>query len=353
MDHIRDIKYPFVLGTCIFLITAWGYQAAGFSVDINDVETYIAWSYDISVHSSYESHMPGYPAIILAGRLLTFGLLPDALLAQVLCYVFWIASVILANEILKMWAPSVKPLALLCFALAPLVGVSYVAFPTSECVARAFVLAALLAALHQRWNLFLPIVAMGLFIHQAYYPVYFILALSCVLSKRMSWFYFVASGVPLVAYYIYVAWSKADPNWFLAGHQKMHLSGATHHFFVFDGILQSYSQMNLVAVSKGILLTIVTAIASGLLVFSVKEKHSFSTALVAPVVIFSVIASTNVVFIVIRLSPLLVFPLSYLVERTPRFAHLVQSRGLRMGTAVCLTASQFVWAVYMLRFNSA
>jgi hypothetical protein len=351
LQSIGESKGPLLVGTGTILAILVAYASVSFSVNTNDLAAYIEWSYALPAHISYESHMPGLPAVLAAGRFITRGLLPDEVIAQLISYIAWFVSVLLAAELLKIYAPDLRSLGTYAFALAPLVGVTYVAFPTAECLARMLFLGALVSAHDKQWTRFAGIVACGLLVHQAYYPMYFFVALSCVLCKRMSWIYFLASGIPFVAYYVYVATSNADAAWILTGHRRMHLGAEQQHFPILDGILQAWTGGTGVMAFKAVLLTSVAGASVVLLVTSLRSGLWFLASICGSILFYAIMAPANVVFLIVRLSPFLVFPAANLAESSRKLTAWLGRPPVRWAVISLLVASQFGWAYYRYRFN--
>jgi len=109
IHSLRESKGPLLVGTGTILAILIAYACVSFSVNTNDLAAYIQWSYALPEHISYESHMPGLPAVLAAGRFITFGMLPDPVIAQLISYIAWLVSVLLANELLKLH-PALKVL---------------------------------------------------------------------------------------------------------------------------------------------------------------------------------------------------------------------------------------------------
>jgi len=348
----KDPGFVVCLGTVVFLAILLGYQAIGFSVVRSDVAEYISWSQNLALATrAFASHMPGYPALLAAARLLTIHLIGSALLAQAICFLFWVAAVFLTSQILQILAPETKEVGTLIYAFAPFVGVCYTAYPLADIPAHAFFLGALWAALHARWWAFALVTAAGLMIHQAFYPFYFLLALVCLFSRGMKWWHLVASGVPFAAYYLWMAWSRADLNWILAYHTKTHLT-PRKGFLLFDGILGNLLAFTPLPFVKGLVLLVILLCAGFLAIHFLRRKRWLPLSLLLPLLIYCAASNNTAEFLVVRLAKIMVFPACLWAAEHPAISGALRRRSAYWLLTLSLVLTQFVWAAYTVAYQS-
>ena len=345
-----DAGLPVCLGTVVFLGIVLGYQAIGFSVVRSDVAEYLNVSHNLAAHS-YPSHMPGYPALIALTRLLTFNLIGDAALAQGICFLFWGAAVFLTYKILQSLAPETKEVGTLIYALAPLVGVSSAAYPLADIPAHAFFLGAVYAAVQARWWAFALVTALGLMIHQAFYPFYLLLALVCLFGRGMKWYHFVTSGIPFTVYYAWMAVSLGNANWILAYHGKTHLE-ARKGFVLFDGILGNLLGFTPMAFIKGLMLLMILLCAAFLAIHFLRRKNWLQLSLLLPLLMYSAASNETISFLLVRLSKIMVFPACLWAAEHPVILGALRRRSGYWLLTSCLVITQFIWAAYTVAYQS-
>jgi hypothetical protein len=168
----------------------------------------------------------------------------------------------------------------------------------------------------------------------------------------MNWIYFLASGIPFVAYYVYVAISNEDPLWILTGHQRMHLGAEEHRYPIMDGMLQAWTGGTGVTALKAVLLTAVAGATVVFLVTSLRSKQWFLASICGSIAFYAIMAPANVVFLIVRLSPFLVFPGASLAESNRKLTAWLNTWPVRWTVITLLVASQFAWAYYRYRFNT-
>ena len=347
---LRGSGLAVCLGTVVFLGIAIGYQAIGFSVLRSDVADYVNWSHNLAARS-YPSHMPGYPALIALTRLLTFNLIGDAALAQGICLLFWGAGVFLTSQILQSLAPETKEVGTLIYALAPFVGVSSAAYPLADIPAHAFFLGAVYSAVKTRWWAFALVTALGLMIHQAFYPFYLLLALVCLFSRGMKWTCLVASGVPFAIYYVWMAALRGNVNWILAYHEKTHLA-PRKGFVLFDGILGNLLRLTPIATIKGLILLLILLCAVFLAIHFLKRKNWLLLSMLLPLLMYSAASNETICFLLVRLSKIMVFPACVLAVEHPAILRSLRRRSGYWLLASCLVITQFIWAAYQVAYLS-
>jgi hypothetical protein len=341
------IVLPIVMGAAVWLGIVAGYHWMGYSIYRSDLKGYIDWSYHLNRHSDYPSHMPGFSAVILLARILSFHVVADTLLAQIVGYLCWAAALVCAGRILKRIAPETELLGLFLFGFFPLIGVSSAADPVADPLAYVCALGAIWCALEKRWQPLAWITAAGLLVHQAFYPFFLALGLVCVLSEGMHWRYFLASGIPFVLYYIAIALQKGDANWILGYHQVAHTPHAGG-WPVFDGIAGILLRRTSKDAAKaGLLLS--AGLASVLLsAYSGRKKNWLLLTTCLPVLVAFVLSTQNVAWIIFRLSRLLVFPLCWWLSAHPRILSATQKARVYVPSLFLLIASQLAWAYYSL-----
>jgi hypothetical protein len=288
--------------------------------------------------------MPAYPFLIFLARLVTFRLLSDALLAQFLGYLSWVGGLLLARATLERVAPEAARLGLLLFGLFPLLGVWSAANPVADLLAYVAVLAALLFAIQNRSGAFTCATAAGLLVHQAFYPSYAVLVLTC-LARGMRWCYLVAAAAPFILYYVAIAVQKNDPNWILSYHLLTH-SPQHGALPLFDGIIGTFLQGSAKATVKATILatSFVTAIA--LSFYCWRGKHWLLLALSLPVVLAGVFSTQHDAWVIFRLTKLLVLPASSWLMNRPRLLRALNALGVYISIAGLLAVSQITWAYY-------
>ncbi len=340
-----------LIGFAAFFFIALGYRVFGFSVDRSDAAEYIRWSHHLFSFDAFASHLPGYPAFIALGRVLTLGLLGDAVVAQLVCLAFWGLGVVVSFKLAEELAPQMAGTAALLFGLFPLVGISYAVFPIADVPAATIFTGACLVGLRGQGWLFAAITAVGLLVHQALYPFYLLLGIWCLTNRRISLSQFLSSGVPFVGYYVAGAVAHSDPAWVLHYHTKTTLK-SVGSLPVFDGVVGTFlrgSGKNLV---KGILM-LGAVVSSGVLTwYFAKRKNWLMLVFVVPIVVYGVISNERVGWLLMRLARLLSFPACVWLCAHPSLLAALRKRSVSFAFVSLLVVSQFLWAAYMFRFYS-
>jgi hypothetical protein len=325
------------------------FKHVGFSVYREDLQHYIEWSYHLSQHTDYASHMPAWPALIWFARHITFEVVPDTVLAQVLALLAWAISVALAASILNKTAyPAIKP-GLILFAFFPMIGVATVANPFCDILAYAVALCAFWLALDRRWALVTFTIAAGLLVHQAFYPFYLALAIVCVVKYRMPLLYLLLSGIPFVLYYLHVAVQKHDLNWIAHFHEAVHTAGPGRFPF-FDGIIRTAFRLSPKYELKGAILVAACLAAFGLTAYCIQKRHWLLLSLCLPSLLASILSPEDVSFVIVRLSKFLVLPACSWLVGHPRLLRFTNKVALLSTALTLLIASQLIWAYYGLFF---
>jgi hypothetical protein len=337
------------LGFLVWLSIVLFYVHVGFSVYREDLKHYIDWSYDLSQHSDYASHMPGWPALIWFARTLSFGQIEDTVLAQVLAFLAWSAGVVFSSRLLAQLAPKVFKPALICFAFFLLIGVSTAANPFCDVIAYTFALGALLLAFNRKWWALAATISAGLLIHQAFYAYYLALAIVCVLVYGMPWLCAIASGIPFILYYAHVAVQKHDINWIAHFHEKVHTPGAGKFPFL-EGIIGTALRLTPKDEVKAVLLAVAFAAGVALSIYCIRARKWLLLTLCVPVVLAGLLSPENVAFVILRLSKGLVFPAAVWATSHPRLSRIVSRTPILLVGLVVLILSQAVWAYYSMIF---
>jgi hypothetical protein len=349
-DHLR-LSNVLLVGFATFVFIALGYQVLGFSVNRSDAAEYIRWSHHLLSFDAFASHLPGYPALIALGRILTLGLLGDAVVAQLVCLGFWGLGVWLSFKLAEGLAPDAARAAALLFGCFPLVGISYAVFPIADVPAAAIFIGACLVGLRGQGWLFAAITAVGLFIHQALYPFYLLLGIWCLMNRRISLTQFLFSGVPFVVYYIAGAVAHSDPAWVLHYHTKTTLK-VVGTLPVFDGMVGTFLRGSGKDFVKALLMLGVFGGASLLTWYFVKRKNWLMLIFLIPILVYGVISNERVGWLLMRLARLLAFPVCVWLGANPSFLAVLRKRWICFAFVGLLVVSQFLWAGYMLRFYS-
>ena len=349
-DFLRGVGLPMGLGVIVFLGIACSYQFAGFSVLRSDVLGYVEWSYDLAAQS-FASHMPGYPAFIAFARFLTFNTIGDAALAQGICLCFWGGAVVLTYRILEVLAAETKVIGTLIYALAPLVGVSSTAYPLADVPAHAVFLGALYCAVRERWWVFAMATALGLMIHQAFYPFYLLLALVCLFSRGMKWTHLIVSGIPFVIYYVWMATVRGEANWILTYHGKTTIE-PQKGYILFDGMLGSLLGGTPSAVTKGLMLLLIFLIAAFLTIHFLRRRNWLQLSLLLPFLLYAAASNEAVCFLLIRVSKILVFPICAWAVEHPAILNVLHARLGYWVVAFGLIITQCIWAAYQVAYLS-
>ena len=344
-----SVQWAVVLGTTCVVGISTLFSAVEFSVFRSDVKHYIDWSHGLFEFGGFESHMPGFSALIALMRILTFGLFSDVTVARIVAYIAWLSSIFIIREILKISSPKFTNFGIALFSFFPFVTQSYIAYPLTETTARCVFLAAFLSMLQKRWFTFTLFVSLGLLIHQAFWPCYLFLTFVCVFQYRMKWICAIGSVLPLAAYYVYMAIVLNSWNWIYSGHSRMHLSSGGH-VVLFEGIAQSFVLGDVIGVLKSTAVTTIL-IVSLYLVFKLWVKKEWSyVAFLVSIVFFAPIASEKIMFLVVRLSPLLVVPFFRAFRENEVLCQVSSSRIVTVLMSIGLAGTQFAWAYYIWRF---
>ena len=216
------LRATLLTGLCVFMLIVVAYRLVGFSINRSDVAEYINWSHNLLGFKGFASHLPGYPASLAVGRLVTLGLLGDAVFAQAICLGFWGVGVVLAWLLLRRLAPEIADIGALLIGLFPFVGVSMAAFPYADIPAFSAFLAACLAGTSGWPWTFAALTVGGLLMHQALYPFYLLLALWCWWKRKVSLIHPLACCLPFAAYYVAGELAQNDAFWVLKYHSKTH-----------------------------------------------------------------------------------------------------------------------------------
>jgi hypothetical protein len=343
-----ELVIPWLIGTVIWLLILLYWRSVGFSIYVGDLKGYIDWSYHLSEHTDYASHMPAYPFLLLVGRLLTFRWFPDTFVAQCLGYLTWVYGLLVARSILARVAPDAMKAGLLWFALFPFLGVWAAANPVADLLAYAVVLTALMFALEKRFVGFALSFGLGLFTHQAFYPCYGALVLVC-LRDRMPARLLTLCAAPFVLYYAATALQKHDWNWILSYHVNTH-AGQPGGLPVFDGLLGTLLRGGAKNAFKAALLLGAFSASIALCVYCARRKNWLLVTLCVPALIAGLFSTQHVAWVIFRLAKLLLIPACWWLVKHPRALGRLNDVRVYAALAVALSLSQFFWARYNILY---
>jgi len=342
----HELAFPLVLGGVIWLAIILYWQHVGFSIfDRGDVYTYMDWSYHLNRHAD-ACHMPGYPALLLVGRLVTLHLMPDTFVAQCLGLLTWVCGLFLARAVLARIASDTIRVGLMVFGLFPLLGVWSAADPVADLLAYAVALAALLFALENRFGAFACATGAGLMVHQAFYSFNAFLGAACV-AKGMRWRYLLLCGVPFTAYYLFIAAQRGDINWIMSYHlDVILLPRDVGQFPVFDGLVGTVLQGGARYAVKAALVDLSFAVAIVLSIDCIRRRNWVLLSCCVPVVLAGILAPRSQAWVIFRLSKLLVFPACWWLNGHARLLRTLDRTPVYLTVALVLAISQFAWAHY-------
>jgi hypothetical protein len=315
---------------------------------VSDVVGYASWSHDL-IGRSGGWHLPGYPLLIAIARALTFNLAPDVFVMVALSFAAWVLSLALMARILEALAPDLLGAGVLMYGLFPLVGITNIAFPLADTTAQCFFLAAFYATLKNRKWPFLLMVAMGLTVHMVLWPFLFMLSIVWLVRRRLTIWHVLLSGVPLGLYYLAIGLSSGDWLWFFRTHYAVNFE-SSGRFPVFGALVGPFETNSVTGLFKGILIGGVIVVTTLLGWFAWKRRDLMMLTIVLPLLLFAATVNAYEGFIIVRYADFVVIPLCLWAAASAGLRTLFTSRQCLVAMAVLLVLSQWVWAVYTVKF---
>jgi hypothetical protein len=331
------------------LSVALVYRHIGYSVLVGDPAGYAHWSHDL-VHNVVYYHLPAYPAAIAALRFLVLGLLGDAPLMQLLCFVFWCGGLYYVCRLLREYVPEGWEIGLLIYALFPLHGMSSIADVAVDSMSYFCVTGGLWYATKEKWGRVAAMIALGLLVNKGIWPFLLLLTLVCGVKTRRSWPYLVAAYLPVAIYYAVLAIHYNDWFWIVRPHVHIHLESRSK-LWLMDGVLGTLGKGGFVGVGKGILLLSVALAGAVLTVWVWMQRQWLLLVACVPVIVYALLLNQPEALSIFRFSKLLVIPLMMWLARRPSSMRILKHRLVLAFLILILLGSQAAWNAYSVHWH--
>jgi hypothetical protein len=314
----------------------------------SDALDYANWSTVLAYRD--RAHLPGLPAVLWALRTLSGGLLAGTVVQMSVVLVAWAVSVVYADRLLADLDLPTRRFGLLLFALFPLVGVTYVAFPISDALAIACVVAAAWHLRQRAWWPFVAAVAAGSFTHKMAWPFLLLETGVAVASRGLPWWKAALAGLPFAAYW---AWGVADGEallWPVRANAAEGLIASDGAPIPFRGVASGLFAGSMPGLVKGAFLCAIAATVVGLAWHFWRRRDIDMLCLAVPLVLLAALIEAYSAWALARFAKIAAVPLSVALAGDPRVGSLLRRRGALAALAVVLGASQLVYALYLYHY---
>ncbi|HYG78005.1 MAG TPA: hypothetical protein VEK08_23570 [Planctomycetota bacterium] len=335
-----------LLGIAVFAGIVILFHLMGLSVLQSDPFDYLEQSRE---WWRVDDHMPGFAALIWCVNLLTFGLLPSSVLLQASAILCWGVSVYYVDKILSTLYPSASHWGVALYALFPFVGVTYAAWPIGDYMAHAAIAYCFYCMLQKRWTALTIGLAFSLLIHKAIWPFAFLIAVAGWWRHGYPLWMFIASGVPLLAFWTAGVIKSGDPLWIIKIDLTRHLPSHSP-LPILDGVIGTLLQGGARGLVKGgFLLTVLLGTLYMTYVF-IRRRSWEMLALVLPIVALLMTMNQWEAWASIRYAKIMALPLVAALSTTRLFM-MLNARQWLFGTFVALlVASQLAFAMYIEKY---
>jgi hypothetical protein len=312
----------------------------------SDVRSY--WGQSFEWRSPFNAWwVPGYSLVIAAVRGLTFGKLPPlAVMIAITSTAYLIAVWAVGRIAREAGASSAFELGIL-FALFPLVGLTYVAFPISDITAIALFLLAVLEMLRRRWGRFALWSAMALLFHKVmWFFVPPLLAIAFIQDARARRVVPLAV-VPLLLWIVGGAIQFGSPLWFIRFNYETH-TVIKEGLPVLGGLIETFQGGSAAKLGKGVV--IVTTLVTALVTAFLCARRRLWAGLSVSLVVAFLVAAVNAyeIWIAVRYGKLLVVAWCQLAgaSQSSRRAPVMGW----VGVALLLIASNLAFGYYLAHY---
>lgn len=300
--------------------------------------------------SHHRDHVPGYPILIAIVRAMTGWDNPD--LMRVMTLVGWTANLLVIYKILTLLQVhfAVRLWGTLLYGVFPLAGMSLAVHPISDTFALLFLVSGILFYLLDRKLLMVLTLAAALLMHKFTWPGVLIIIGVGIWKRRVGWPVAILILSPLLVYWIAISAHYNDPLYLIGGNVNVGLEN-DRRFPILDGVLQTLTEGLKGSfpdlVKAGMSITIL-AVALWLTATKSWTQEPSLLAFIVPIVLFGLVTSPYLVFVLVRFGKLLVVPtLFYLSQQRKPDKYVT----LLLPFLVILSfLSQFAFTYYLMDF---
>lgn len=317
--------------------------AGGYDVLVSDGIAYAYESQNLDRPfgiASNGDHVPGYPMAIWLLQTISFGVLSTRLVMQIIGFATLIGTTILLVYAFREYR--YRWFWVLLFFVWPLVGILRVTILTADAPIYFLLIAALLLyRANKRW-LFVAVVAAAFLVHKVSWFFLGPVLLIGLWQRRLTWYHCLAAGLPILLLGA-LGWSYYEtPLWLLANNVE-------HDNFSGLGMVLLWQQ-TLAAPTPQLLAK--SVLSAGLVLVSIflawqtwrRDRNAAEIwfALVPAVLCFAM--SWWAIFVAVRYSSMLVFPLADYVEKRPwRLPLWLRAGALFASWALSLGFVYYAW----------
>jgi len=144
--------------------------------------------------------LPMYPLLIKLINVLTFGIMPPAVLLVGFNFLLWIMLIIATDTLFEDHNIQIRRYGVLFVAMFPFTGLSQITYMSKDILGILMVICALIASRKSSGTGLLISTAIGLLTHKLLWPFFLILSIFGIVKKYYSKLNLLLSGLPLVFY---------------------------------------------------------------------------------------------------------------------------------------------------------
>jgi hypothetical protein len=296
--------------------------------------------------------VPGYPLLIAAVRGITFNLVPPLGIMVGISAVAYLAAVSAVYRLaLHNQFPYPFFLALV-FALFPLEGLAGAVYPRADITAIALLLLAVLNLEKRRWTRFVIFCGAAMIVQKVMW--FFVPPLLCVafVRSKESRLLLPCAFLPLAVWWVCGAIYHHDILWCMRW-SCSHLLVSKSALPIMDGLITPLLSNSLAKTWKGIAIAAVTLLIIISAYYNFRHRHWVGVCIALS--LFGMVALVNSyeIWVVVRYSPVLVIPLSFVEIR---FVKPSSQRYIRLVAWVMLVAflaSNLAFGFYQARLGVA
>jgi len=337
------------VGISVFVVIALMFHFRGLSVLQSDPFDYLEQSRE---WWRVDDHLPGFAMLIWTLNVLTFGLLPSSVLLQGAAIACWCVSVYYVDRVLSTIRPEGSRWGVALYALFPFVGVTYAAWPIGDYMAHAAIAYCFYCLLTKKWTHLTFVLAFSLLIHKAIWPFAFLIGLVGVLKNGYPIWQFLASGLPLMAFWTAGFITSGDPLWIIKIDLTRHLPSHSP-LPILDGVIGTLMKGGARGLVKGgFLLTVLLGTIYMTYVF-IRRRSWEMLALVLPILALLISMNQWEAWASIRYAKIMAVPLIALVISPKPFVELNRRSWVFATLLALLVTSQLAFAVYIEKYFEA
>jgi hypothetical protein len=306
-------------------------------------------------------HVPGYPLLVALLRGLTGNALEAAALMVSITFVAQVVGTWLAFRTIEVFASTRAALAGAClYVLWPLVGTNYAAFPVSDSVGKAVLVAALSFLVRRRYlaaGLFLGLTTVahkGLWVPAALLACLMIVQAVREGDRPRAIGAALLSAAPITVLWIAGARHHGAVDWLFTA--SIRTEAKSHSALpIADGMFGSMVHGGAAGAVKGLMTLAVLVVAVAVVVAALRTaaptvQRWAAIAIAGPIALLTIVLNQNTIFASIRFTPLLAIPLAwYFGHHVDRLAPAEWRRAAVAG-GVVLLAVQLAYAAYIADF---